>query len=114
MIVDLGLRYEDSYKLSLGEYNLLLKSHQKRRDHEYNQTRMLMFELRCGNPHMDKKHKPKKPSDLFELPTVDIESREPATETLISDEQAKKDEVLFGYKINNAFIEHGHTQQIKS
>ena len=108
----MGLRYEDLYTLTLGEYNIKIEAFQRSCERQYDIARMIMFQSMTGNPHLKKK--PKKLSQVFELPLIDGKKAKHLKATLIDRKSAEGIRRL-GYKIFESIVGDGeHPKQITS
>ena len=80
-----------------------MRAFRRNQEREYDRTRLIMFELINGNPHIKKTSKPKRPSDIFEL-SIDVKVE--VTPTKVTEQQAATIKKL-GYIVPKSFIEDG-------
>lgn len=100
-IGDLGLRYEDLYALSIGEYEIKLRSFHRNLEYKYDNTRLILMELINGNPHIKKSSKIRNKTQIFKL-SIDGNIKIEATK--VSEKEADSIKKM-GYKISESFIE---------
>lgn len=97
------MRYDDLYTLTLSEYQIKMRGFKRNQEREYDRTRLIMFELISGNPHIKKTAKPRRPSDIFEL-SIDVKVELKPTKVTLK--QASTIEKM-GYKVPETFIKDG-------
>lgn len=100
----MGLRYNDLYTLTLGEYDIKMRALTRKNEQEYARTRMLVYEIRISNQFIKKK--PKKHTDLFKLQTIDNVKRaqHSGKATKVTRQEAEA-MLKLGYEVNKHFIQ---------
>jgi len=83
-----------------------MRAFTRNQEREYDRTRLILFELINGNPHIKKGFKPRRPSDIFPL-SIDVKVK---LEPLRITEDMQKNLEKQGYTIPECFIKKQYNE----
>jgi len=102
-IGELGLRHEDLYTLTIGEYHIKMRAFNRQNERSWERLRYHVFEDIMGNPNIKKSSKPRRPSDLFGL-SIDVKVE--VKPTKVTKRQAETIQKM-GLNVPEIFIDNG-------